>query len=74
MEKQTREEFEKLHSFLRAEEEDRMKMLKEEEKEKSRAMIQKIAEMDKTLASMSAHISTLEAAIEKEDISILQVN
>ncbi|GAA6221074.1 tripartite motif-containing protein 35-like [Lates japonicus] len=71
VERRTREEFEKLHSFLRAEEEARMEALRSEKEQKSREMRQKIEEMERNIASVSASIRALEEEMALEDISVL---
>ncbi|XP_059181906.1 zinc-binding protein A33-like [Centropristis striata] len=71
VERRTREEFEKLHSFLNAEEEARMEALRREEEQKSRAVRQKIEEMTRNIESVSESIRGLEEEIALEGISIL---
>lgn len=74
MERRTREEFEKLHSFLDTEEEARMEELKREEEQKSRALRQKIEEMAGDIASVSESIRVLEEEIALQGISVLHVS
>lgn len=74
MERQTRAEFEKLHAFLRAEEEARMEALKREEKQRSRAMAQKLEEITKDITSVSQHIRALEEELDLDAISMLHVS
>lgn len=74
MERQTRAEFEKLHSFLRAEEETRMQALKREEEQRSRAMAQKMEEITKDITSVSQHIKALEEELELDGIPMLHVS
>ncbi|XP_070784752.1 E3 ubiquitin-protein ligase TRIM35 [Enoplosus armatus] len=71
VERRTREEFEKLHTFLQAEEEARMEALKAEEEQKSRAMMQKIEEITRDITSVSESIRDLEEEIALEGISVL---
>ncbi|XP_037316146.2 E3 ubiquitin-protein ligase TRIM35-like isoform X2 [Pungitius pungitius] len=71
VERRTREEFEKLHSFLDAEEEAMMEELKREEEQKSLALRQKIDEMAGDMASVSESIRVLEEEIALQCISIL---
>ncbi|KAM9335041.1 E3 ubiquitin-protein ligase TRIM35 [Symphorus nematophorus] len=71
VERRTREEFEKLHSFLRAEEAARMEALKREEEQKNRAMMQKIEEISRDITSVSESIRALEEEIALEGISVL---
>lgn len=74
VERRTREEFEKLHSFLQAEEEVRMEELKREEELKSLAMRQKIEEMTRNIATVSESIRALEEEMALEGISVLHVS
>lgn len=74
MERRTREEFEKLHSFLQAEEEARMEALRRDEEVKSQAMRQKIEEINRNITSVSESIKTLEEEIALEGISVLHVS
>nr|XP_020472464.1 tripartite motif-containing protein 35-like [Monopterus albus]XP_020472465.1 tripartite motif-containing protein 35-like [Monopterus albus] len=71
VERRTHEEFEKLRSFLQAEEEARMEALRQEEEQKSREMRQKIEEMERKVTSVSASISVLEEEMALDTISIL---
>lgn len=73
METQTHAEFEKLRSFLRAEEEMRMQALKREEEQRSRAMAEKIQEITKDLTSVSECIQALEGDLALDGISVLHV-
>lgn len=74
MERQTRAEFEKLHSFLRAEEEARMQALKWEEEQRSQAVAQKMEELGKDITAVSRHISALEQELDLDGISVLHVS
>ncbi|KAM9327530.1 E3 ubiquitin-protein ligase TRIM35-like [Pholidichthys leucotaenia] len=71
VERQTREEFEKLHNFLRAEEEARMEALKDEERQKSEAIMGKMEEMERKIASVTESIRVLEEEMASESISVL---
>ncbi|KAM7378433.1 hypothetical protein PAMA_013374 [Pampus argenteus] len=71
VERRTREEFEKLHSFLHAAEEARMKELKREEELKSREVRQKMEEMTRNIASVSESIRALEEEMTAEGIAVL---
>lgn len=73
VERCTREEFEKLRSFLQAEEEERMAALKAEEELKSRESREKIEEMTRLIASVSESIRVLEEEMSSEGISVLHV-
>lgn len=74
MEKRTREEFEKLHNFLRAEENARMEALKREEEQKTEQMKRKVEEMERKIASVSESIRVLEEEMALEDITVLHVS
>lgn len=71
VERRTREEFEKLHTFLRAEEVARMQELKRDEEQKRRAMMQRIEEITNEIKSVSESIRVLEEEIASEGISVL---
>ncbi|XP_034434953.1 nuclear factor 7, brain-like [Hippoglossus hippoglossus] len=71
VERRTREEFQKLHSFLQAEEDARMEELRSEEEEKKREMMQRIAEIEGNITSVSASIRELEEQMALEDIFVL---
>ncbi len=74
MERRTREEFEKLRTFLQAEEEARLGALKREEEQKRRAMMRKIEEITRDITSVSESIRVLEEEIALEGISVLHVS
>lgn len=74
VETQTHAEFEKLRSFLRAEEETRMQALKREEEQRSAAVAQKIEEIAKDITSVSDCIRALEADLALDGISVLHVS
>uniref|UniRef100_A0A4W4DZB9 B30.2/SPRY domain-containing protein n=1 Tax=Electrophorus electricus TaxID=8005 RepID=A0A4W4DZB9_ELEEL len=67
-ERQIKEEFEKLHQFLRDEESARIAALKEEEEQKSHMMRRKIEEMNGEIESLSDQIRNLQKEMEAEDI------
>ncbi|XP_036418940.1 tripartite motif-containing protein 35-like isoform X2 [Colossoma macropomum] len=71
-ERQIKEEFEKLHQFLRDEEAARIAALKEEEEQKSQMMRRKIEEMNGEISSLSDTIRNIEKEMEAEDILFLQ--
>uniref|UniRef100_A0A8D2ZSS3 Tripartite motif-containing protein 35-like n=1 Tax=Scophthalmus maximus TaxID=52904 RepID=A0A8D2ZSS3_SCOMX len=71
VERRTREEFEKLRGFLRAEEEGRMEELRADEEQKRRAMARKIEEIEGSIATVSASIRDLEEEMALDDISVL---
>lgn len=74
VERKTHEEFERLHSFLHAEEEARMQALKREEEQSRQAMEQKIEDISRDIASVSESIRALEEEMASEDISVLYVS
>ncbi|KAM4523955.1 E3 ubiquitin-protein ligase TRIM35 [Fundulus diaphanus] len=72
VERRTHEEFEKLHNFLREEEDSRMEALRREEEQKAGQMRQMIEEIEKNISSVSDTIRALEEEMALEDISVLQ--
>ncbi|XP_037397474.1 tripartite motif-containing protein 35-like isoform X2 [Pygocentrus nattereri] len=71
-ERQIKEEFEKLHQFLRDEEAARIAALKEEEEQKSQMMRRKIEEMNGEISALSDTIRNIEKEMEAEDVLFLQ--
>ncbi|XP_036418938.1 tripartite motif-containing protein 35-like isoform X2 [Colossoma macropomum] len=71
-ERQIKEEFEKLHPFLRDEEAARIAALKEEEEQKNQMMRRKIEEMNGEISSLSDTIRNIEKEMEAEDVLFLQ--
>ncbi|XP_031440506.1 E3 ubiquitin-protein ligase TRIM35-like [Clupea harengus] len=71
-EKQIKEEFEKLHQFLRDEEAARIAALKEEEEQKSQMMKEKIEKMSREISSLSDTIRAIEKEMGADDITFLQ--
>ena len=69
-ERRIREEFDKLHQFLRTEEESRIAALNEEEKEKGGKMKRRI---QGGILSLCDRVRELKEEIEDEDITFLQV-
>uniref|UniRef100_A0A1A7XXD0 Tripartite motif containing 35 n=1 Tax=Iconisemion striatum TaxID=60296 RepID=A0A1A7XXD0_9TELE len=72
VERRTHEEFEKLHDFLRLEEESRMEALRREEEQKTAEMRRKIEEVETNVARVSETIRVLEEEMSQEDVSVLQ--
>ncbi|KAL7852173.1 hypothetical protein SRHO_G00179580 [Serrasalmus rhombeus] len=70
-ERQIKEEFEKLHQFLRKEEKASIVALKKEEEEKSQRMKKKIKELGNQIQDISARIGELEEKL-KDDALVLQ--
>ncbi|XP_042563055.1 nuclear factor 7, brain-like [Clupea harengus] len=73
-ERQIKEEFEKLHQFLRDEEAARLDALREEEKQKSQMMKRKIEKMSGEISSLSDTIRAIEEEMGADDITFLQGN
>ncbi|XP_041928108.1 zinc-binding protein A33-like [Alosa sapidissima] len=71
-EKQIKEEFEKLHQFLRDEEAARIAALREEEEQKSQMMKEKIEKMSREISSLSDTIRAIEEEMGADDITFLQ--
>ncbi|XP_063042051.1 zinc-binding protein A33-like [Engraulis encrasicolus] len=71
-ESQIKEEFEKLHQFLRDEEAARISALKEEEEQKSQMMKKKIEKMSREISSLSESIRAIEEEMEADDVTFLQ--
>ncbi|XP_060799442.1 E3 ubiquitin-protein ligase TRIM35-like [Neoarius graeffei] len=69
---QIKEEFEKLHQFLRDEEAVRITMVREEEEHKSQMMKEKIEKLSRDISSLSETIRAIEEEMSTEDVSILQ--
>ncbi|KAF5886083.1 tripartite motif-containing protein 35-like, partial [Clarias magur] len=71
-ERQIKEEFEKLHQFLRDEEAARITALREEEEQKSQMMKEKIETLSRDISSLSDTIRAIEEEMRAEDVSFLQ--
>ncbi|XP_035261848.1 zinc-binding protein A33-like [Anguilla anguilla] len=71
-ERQIKAEFEKLHQFLREEEEARQAALREEEEQKSRIMKEKIENITGHISTLTDKITAIEKAMDTEDTSFLQ--
>ncbi|XP_053353040.1 nuclear factor 7, brain-like [Clarias gariepinus] len=69
---QIKEEFEKLHQFLRDEEAARIAALREEEEQKSQMMKEKIEKLSRDISSLSDTIRAIEEEMRAEDVSFLQ--
>ncbi|XP_034552243.1 tripartite motif-containing protein 35-like [Notolabrus celidotus] len=65
-------QFKKLHKFLEEEEEARICALREEEKQKSQMMKEKIDALNTEIAALSATIRVTQQELRAEDISFLQ--
>ncbi|KAM9486309.1 E3 ubiquitin-protein ligase TRIM39-like [Clarias gariepinus] len=71
-ERQIKEEFEKLHQFLRDEEATRITALREEEEQKSQMTKEKIENLSRDISSLSDTIRATEEEMRAEDVSFLQ--
>ncbi|KAJ8365434.1 hypothetical protein SKAU_G00142650 [Synaphobranchus kaupii] len=71
-ERQIKAEFEKLHQFLREEEEARLAALREEEKQRSQIMEQKIKNITRHISILTDKITAIEKVMETEDTSFLK--
>ncbi|XP_063041135.1 zinc-binding protein A33-like [Engraulis encrasicolus] len=71
-EKQIKEEFEKLHQFLRDEEASRIAALREEEEQKSQMMKEKIEKLSREISSLSESVKVIEEEMEADDVTFLQ--
>ncbi|XP_070687491.1 zinc-binding protein A33-like [Pempheris klunzingeri] len=67
-----KEEFEKLHLFLREEENTRLKALKQEEEIKSRVMCEKLENIKDQIKALCSTISDTETALRAKDLPFLQ--
>ncbi|XP_028848212.1 zinc-binding protein A33-like [Denticeps clupeoides] len=71
-ERRIKEEFQKLHQFLRDEEAARIAALREEEEQKSQMMKEKMEKMSREISSLSDTIRAVEEEMGAEDVSFLQ--
>ncbi|XP_063069853.1 E3 ubiquitin-protein ligase TRIM35-like [Engraulis encrasicolus] len=71
-EKQIKQEFEKLHQFLRDEEAARIAALREEEELKSQMMREEIEKMNREISSLSDTIRAIEQEMKAGDVTFLQ--
>ncbi|XP_062390985.1 zinc-binding protein A33-like [Sardina pilchardus] len=67
-----KEEFQKLHQFLQDEETARIAALREEEKQKSQMMKEKIEKMSREISTLSDTIRAIEKEMEADDITFVQ--
>ncbi|KAG5283807.1 hypothetical protein AALO_G00046370 [Alosa alosa] len=71
-EMQIKEEFEKLHQFLRDEEAARIAALREEEEQKSQMVKEKMEKISREISFLSDTITTIEEEMGADDITLLQ--
>ncbi|XP_053181860.1 nuclear factor 7, ovary-like [Scomber japonicus] len=70
-EKQIRAEFNKLHQFLKEEEESRLAALREEEEQKGKTMNREMKRIQEQISSLSDSISAVEEDLQKHNGSFL---
>ncbi|XP_023199757.1 nuclear factor 7, brain-like [Xiphophorus maculatus] len=71
-ERQIRAEFNKLHQFLREEEESRLAALREEEEQKRKTISRKMKRIEEQISSLSDSISAVEEELQKDNMSFLR--
>uniref|UniRef100_A0A3Q2DQ52 B box-type domain-containing protein n=1 Tax=Cyprinodon variegatus TaxID=28743 RepID=A0A3Q2DQ52_CYPVA len=72
-ERQIRAEFNKLHQFLREEEESRLAALREEEVQKGKTIVREMKRIEEQISSLSDSISAVEEDLQKDQLSFLTV-
>ncbi|XP_062274284.1 nuclear factor 7, brain-like [Scomber scombrus] len=70
-EKQIRAEFNKLHQFLKEEEESRLAALREEKEQKEKTMSREMKRIQEQISSLSHSISAVEEDLQKHNVSFL---
>ncbi|XP_032435552.1 nuclear factor 7, brain-like isoform X1 [Xiphophorus hellerii] len=70
-ERQIRAEFNKLHQFLREEEESRLAALGEEEEQKRKTNMREMKRIEEQISSLSDSISAVEEELQKDNVSFL---
>ncbi|XP_015244971.1 PREDICTED: zinc-binding protein A33-like [Cyprinodon variegatus] len=70
-ERQIRAEFNKLHQFLREEEESRLAALREEEVQKGKTIVREMKRIEEQISSLSDSISAVEEDLQKDQLSFL---
>ncbi|XP_030611182.1 tripartite motif-containing protein 35-like [Archocentrus centrarchus] len=70
-ERQIRAEFNKLHQFLRVEEESRLAALREEEEQKGRTISREMRMIEEQISSLSDSISAVEEELQKHSVPFL---
>ncbi|XP_062274261.1 nuclear factor 7, brain-like [Scomber scombrus] len=68
-EKQIRAEFNKLHQFLKEEEESRLAALREEEEQKGKTMSREVKRIQEQISSLSDSISAVKEDLQKHNVS-----
>ncbi len=72
-ERQIKQQFEKLHQFLRDEEEATITALREEEEQKKQMMKEKLEEMNRHISALSHTIKDTEEMMKANDVCFLKV-
>uniref|UniRef100_G3N8V7 Uncharacterized protein n=2 Tax=Gasterosteus aculeatus TaxID=69293 RepID=G3N8V7_GASAC len=70
-ERKIRAEFNKLHQFLREEEESRLAALREEEEQKGKTISREMKMIEEQISSLSDSISAVEEDLQKDQVSFL---
>ncbi|XP_044186809.1 E3 ubiquitin-protein ligase TRIM35-like [Thunnus albacares] len=70
-EKRIRAEFNKLHQFLKEEEESRLAALREEEEQKGKTISREMKRIQEQISSLSDSISAVEEDLQKHNVSFL---
>ncbi|XP_047448739.1 nuclear factor 7, brain-like [Mugil cephalus] len=70
-ERQIRAEFNKLHQFLKEEEESRLAALREEEEQKEKTVSREMKRIQEQISSLSDSISAVEEELQKHQVSFL---
>ncbi|KAM3867426.1 zinc-binding protein A33-like [Diretmus argenteus] len=70
-ERKIRAEFNKLHQFLKEEEEARLEVLREDEEQKGKIISRKMKIIQKKISSLSDSISAVEEDLQKHNVSFL---
>nr|XP_029506968.1 tripartite motif-containing protein 35-like [Oncorhynchus nerka] len=71
-ERQIRGEFEKLHQFLREEEEARLAALRKEEEEKGKMIAREMKHIQDQISSLTENITAVEQELQKRDVPFLK--
>lgn len=69
-----KEEFKKLHQFLKEEENTRLQALKQEEETKTQIMCMKLENIEEQINTLSSTINDIETALKAQDVQLLQVH
>ena len=72
-ERQIKQQFEKLHQFLRDEEEATITALREEEEQKKQMMKEKLEEMNTHISALSHTIKDMKEMMKANDVCFLKV-